>query len=210
MSVLVGKKAPAFSAKAVINGGEIVDGFSLEQYAGKKYVLFFFYPADFTFVCPTELIAFQDKLKEFEKKNVALVACSVDSEFSHWKWLQTEQKQGGIKGVTYPIVADLAKTISENYDVLAGNYDYTEDGSISFTGTPQSYRGLFLIDKNGVVRHQVVNDMPLGRSVAEALRMVDALQFFEENGEVCPADWHKGEKALKATQEGIASYLSAK
>jgi len=138
------------------------------------------------------------------------VACSVDSEFSHWKWLQTEQKQGGIKGVTYPIVADLAKTISENYDVLAGNYDYTEDGNITFSGTPQSYRGLFLIDKNGIVRHQVVNDMPLGRSVTEALRMVDALQYFEENGEVCPADWHKGEKALKATQEGISSYLSHK
>jgi peroxiredoxin 2/4 len=210
MSVLVGKKAPAFSAKAVINGGEIVEGYSLQQYIGKKYVLFFFYPADFTFVCPTELIAFQDKLREFENRNVAVVACSVDSEFSHWKWLQTDPKQGGIKGVTYPIVADLAKTISENYDVLAGSYDYTDDGSISFTGTPQSYRGLFLIDKNGVVRHQVVNDMPLGRSVAEALRMVDALQFFEENGEVCPADWHKGEKALKATQEGVASYLSHK
>jgi peroxiredoxin 2/4 len=210
MSVLVGKKAPAFSAKAVVNGGEIVEGFSLEQYVGKKYVLFFFYPADFTFVCPTELIAFQDKLKEFESRNVAVVACSVDSEFSHWKWLQTEQKQGGIKGVTYPLVADLAKTISENYDVLAGSYDYSDDGNITFSGTPQSYRGLFLIDKKGVVRHQLVNDMPLGRSVSEAIRMVDALQFFEENGEVCPADWHKGEKALTATQEGIASYLSHK
>jgi peroxiredoxin (alkyl hydroperoxide reductase subunit C) len=210
MAVLVGKKAPVFSATAVVNGGEIVNDFSLEQYLGKKYVVFFFYPADFTFVCPTELLAFQDKLKEFEKRKVAVVGCSVDSEFSHWKWLQTELKDGGIKGVKYPIVADLSKTISENYDVLAGNYDYSEEGDIVFKGTPMAYRGLFLIDKEGVVRHQTVNDMPLGRSVSETLRMVDALQFFEENGEVCPADWHKGDKAMKATQKGVAEYLSKK
>jgi peroxiredoxin (alkyl hydroperoxide reductase subunit C) len=210
MAVLVGKKAPLFTATAVINGGEIVNDFSLEQFAGKKYVVFFFYPADFTFVCPTELLAFQDKLKEFESRNVAVVGCSVDSEFSHWKWLQTELKDGGIKGVKYPLVSDLSKTISENYDVLAGNYDYSEEGDIVFKGSPKAYRGLFLIDKEGVVRHQVVNDMPLGRSVTETLRMVDALQFFEENGEVCPADWHKGDKALKETQEGIKDYLSKK
>lgn len=210
MSVLVGKKAPAFSAKAVVNGGEIVNNFSLKQYEGKKHVIFFFYPADFTFVCPTEIVAFQDKMDEFEKRNVAVVGCSVDSEFSHWKWLQTEGKNGGIKGVKFPLVADLSKTISENYDVLAGDYDYDEDGQAVFNGTPMAYRGLFLIDKEGVVRHQVVNDMPLGRSVAETLRMVDALQFFEENGEVCPADWHAGEKALKATQEGIADFLGSK
>jgi peroxiredoxin (alkyl hydroperoxide reductase subunit C) len=210
MSVLVGKKAPVFSATAVVNGGEIVNDFSLELYAGKKYVVFFFYPADFTFVCPTELLAFQDKLKEFEKRKVAVVGCSVDSEFSHWKWLQTELKDGGIKGVKYPLVSDLSKTISENYDVLAGNYDYSEEGDIAFKGTPMAYRGLFLIDKEGVVRHQTVNDMPLGRSVNETLRMVDALQFFEENGEVCPADWHKGDKAMKATQKGVAEYLSKK
>jgi peroxiredoxin 2/4 len=210
MAVLVGKKAPVFSATAVVNGGEIVNDFSLEQYLGKKYVVFFFYPADFTFVCPTELLAFQDKLKEFEKRKVAVVGCSVDSEFSHWKWLQTELKDGGIKGVKYPLVADLSKTISENYDVLAGNYDYSEEGDIVFKGTPMAYRGLFLIDKEGVVRHQTVNDMPLGRSVSETLRMVDALQFFEENGEVCPADWHKGDKAMKATQKGVAEYLSKK
>jgi peroxiredoxin (alkyl hydroperoxide reductase subunit C) len=208
MAVLVGKKAPAFSATAVVNGGEIVNGFSLEQYLGKKYVVFFFYPADFTFVCPTELIAFQDKINEFESRNVAIVACSVDSQFSHWKWLQTEVKDGGIKGVKYPIVSDLSKTISENYDVLAGDYDYAEDGEVIFKGTPMAYRGLFLIDNSGIVRHQTINDMPLGRSIEEALRMVDALQFFEENGEVCPADWHKGDKAMKATQEGVASYLS--
>lgn len=210
MAVLVGKKAPSFKAPAVVNGGDVVSDFSLDQYVGKKYVIFYFYPADFTFVCPTEIIAFQDKIAEFEKRNVAVVGCSVDSEFSHWKWLQTEKKDGGIKGVKYPLVADLSKTISENYDVLAGSYDYNDEGEATFTGTPQAYRGLFLIDKHGVVRHQVVNDMPLGRSIEEALRVVDALQFFEENGEVCPADWHKGDKGLKATQEGIASFLAGK
>jgi len=210
MAVLVGKKAPTFSATAVMNGGEFVNNFSLEQYVGKKYVIFFFYPADFTFVCPTELVAFQEKLKDFESRNVAVVGCSVDSHHSHWKWLQTDLKDGGIKGVKYPLVSDLSKTISENYDVLAGSYDYSENGEIVFSGTPMAYRGLFLIDKNGIVRHQTVNDMPLGRSITETLRMVDALQFFEENGEVCPADWHKGEKAMKATQEGVAAYLSKK
>ena len=208
MSVLVGKKAPNFNTDAVINGNEIVENFSLEQYLGKKYVLFFFYPADFTFVCPTEILAFQDRMKEFEDRNVAVVGCSVDSAFSHWKWLQTALNDGGIKGVRYPLVADLSKTISENYDVLAGHYDYSENGESVFHGVPQSYRGLFLIDKEGIVRHQVVNDMPLGRSVDEALRMIDALQYFEENGEVCPANWRKGDKALKPTQEGIADYLS--
>ena len=210
MSVLVGKKAPSFKAPAVINGNDIVENFSLDQYKGKKYVLFYFYPADFTFVCPTEILAFQERIKDFEERNVAVVGCSVDSEFSHWKWLQTEKNDGGIKGVKYPLVADQAKTISENYDVLAGDYQYDEDGTVSFSGVPQSYRGLFLIDKEGIVRHQLVNDMPLGRSVDEALRTIDALQFFEENGEVCPADWHKGDSGLKATQEGIASYLSLK
>lgn len=207
MAVLVGKKAPSFLAKAVINGGEIVENFSLDQYIGKKYVVFFFYPKDFTFVCPTEIIAFQDKIAEFESRNVAVVACSTDSEFSHWKWLQTEKKEGGIKGVKFPLVADGAMTIADAYDVLAGEYDYNEEGAMIFNGEPAAYRGLFLIDKDGIVRHQVVNDMPLGRSVDEALRMVDALQFFEENGEVCPANWHKGSEGLKATQEGISEYL---
>jgi len=207
MSVLVGKKAPSFKVAAVINGGEVVEDFSLNQYLGKKYVVFFFYPADFTFVCPTELLAFQEHLSEFEKRNTAVVGCSVDSEFSHWKWLQTEKKDGGIKSVTYPIVADQAKTIAENYDVLAGAYEYDENGQAVFVGTPRAYRGLFLIDKQGIVRHQLVNDMPLGRSVEEAIRLVDALQFNEENGEVCPADWHKGDQGLKATQDGIKNYL---
>ncbi len=205
---LTGKKAPAFKSNAVINGGEIVSDFSLEQYKGKKDVVFFFYPLDFTFVCPTELIAFQRKLDEFEKRNVAVVGCSVDSEFSHWAWLNTEQNNGGIKGVTYPLVADLSKTIAENYGVLAGEYDYDDDGNILFQGAPVAYRGLFLIDKEGVVRHSVINDLPLGRNVDEALRMVDALQHFEEYGEVCPANWNQGDDAMKATSDGVADYLS--
>jgi peroxiredoxin (alkyl hydroperoxide reductase subunit C) len=208
MAVLVGKKAPSFKAPAVVNGGEMVEDFSLDQFLGKKYVIFYFYPADFTFVCPTEILAFEEKIEEFEKRDVAVVGCSVDSQFSHWKWLQTELNDGGIKGVKYPLVADQSKTIAENYDVLAGEYEYDDDGNISFEGTPMAYRGLFLIDKEGTVRHQVVNDMPLGRSIEETLRMVDALQYFEKYGEVCPADWHPGEDALVATQEGIAEYLA--
>jgi len=208
MSVLVGKKAPHFEADAVVNGGEFVENFSLQQYIGKKEVIFFFYPLDFTFVCPTEIIAFQDKLAEFENRNVAVVGCSVDSKFSHWAWLNTERKDGGIKGVKFPLVSDLSKTISENFDVLAGNLDYDEDGNATFSGAPVAYRGLFLIDIHGVVRHQVVNDLPLGRSIDEALRMVDALQFFEENGEVCPANWHKGDDAMQATHEGVSEYLA--
>jgi peroxiredoxin 2/4 len=207
MSVLVGKKAPSFKSTAVVNGHDILENFSLQQYIGKKYVIFFFYPADFTFVCPTEIIAFQDKIKEFEKINTAVVGCSVDSEFSHWKWLQTEPKDGGIKGVKYPLVADQSKTISENFDVLAGRLDIDDNGNTAFEGTPRAYRGLFLIDKEGIVRHQVVNDMPLGRNIDEALRMVEALQFNEENGEVCPANWHPGKKAFKPTQKGVAEYL---
>ncbi len=208
MSVLVGKKAPLFSAKAVVNGNEIVENFSLKEYIGKKHVIFYFYPADFTFVCPTEILAFQERLSDFAQRNTVVVGCSVDSEFSHWKWLQTPINEGGIKSVTYPLVSDLSKTISENYDVLAGSYDYTENGEATFIGTPQAYRGLFLIDKEGVVRHQTVNDMPLGRSIDEALRILDALQYFEENGEVCPANWSKGKKAMKASQEGVKDYLS--
>ena len=210
MSVLVGKKAPLFSAKAVVNGGEIVENFSLEQYVGEKYVVFFFYPADFTFVCPTELIAFEEKAAEFAARNTVVIGASTDSEFSHWKWLQTPQNEGGIKGVTYPLVVDQSLQISKNYDVLIGSDEYTEEGDITFVGEPKAYRGLFLIDKSGVVRHQLVNDLPLGRNVDEVLRLIDALQFTEEYGDVCPANWKKGDKALKATQEGIASYLSEK
>jgi len=207
MAVLVGKKAPSFSASAVVNGEEFVENFSLDQFVGKNYVVFFFYPADFTFVCPTEIIAFQDSIEKFEKRNVVVVGCSVDSKHSHWKWLQTELKDGGIKGVKYPLVADPALYISENYDVLAGRYEYSDEGEASFVGIPEAYRGLFLIDKEGVVRHQIINDMPLGRSIEEVLRLVDALQYSEEHGEVCPANWHKGDRALKENADSIASYL---
>ncbi|MFZ4545764.1 MAG: peroxiredoxin [Saprospiraceae bacterium] len=208
MCTLVGKKAPSFKATAVVNGNDIVSNFSLDQFVGEKFVLFFFYPLDFTFVCPTEILAFQEKLAEFEKRNVAVVGCSVDSEFSHWAWLNTEKNNGGIKGVKFPLVADLSKTIAENYGVLAGEYEVNEEGQSSFVGAPVAYRGLFLIDKKGVVRHQLVNDLPLGRSVDEAIRMVDALVHFEEFGEVCPANWKAGEEAMTASAAGVASYLS--
>lgn len=205
---LIGKKAPSFKAQAVLYGGEIVTDFSLDQYIGKKHVVLFFYPKDFTFVCPTELHAFQDKLEEFEKRNVAVVACSTDTEQSHWGWLQTPKDKGGIQGVTYPIVADTTKTISMNYDVLSGDYELDENNNLVATGPMIAFRGLFLIDKKGIIRHLLVNDLPLGRSVDEALRMVDALQFNEENGEVCPANWHKGKEAMKATHNGVADYLA--
>lgn len=207
MAVLVGKKAPSFSEKAVINGSDIIESFSLEQFKGKKYVVFYFYPEDFTFVCPTEILAFQEKIKEFESRDTVVVGCSTDSANAHWTWLQTEQKNGGIKGVKYPLVSDISKTIAENYDVLAGEYDYDEEDNAVFVGDARAYRGLFLIDKEGTVRHQLVNDMPLGRNVDEVLRMIDALQFHEENGEVCPANWKKGDKAMKENHDSVAEYL---
>jgi peroxiredoxin 2/4 len=207
MAVLVGKKAPSFKATAVVDG-EFVEDFSLDQYIGKKHVVFYFYPLDFTFVCPTEIIAFQDRMEDFNRKNVAVVGCSIDSHFSHFAWLNTPRDNGGIQGVTYPLVADTSKTIASNYDVLAGEYDYTENGEMTFKGEPVAYRGLFLIDKEGIVRHQVVNDLPLGRSIDEALRMVDALQYFEEKGEVCPANWEEGKEAMMATKEGVSNYLA--
>ncbi len=196
-TMLVGKKAPEFSASAVVNS-EIVNDFSLEQYLGRQYVLLFFYPKDFTFVCPTELIGFQNALPEFEKRNTAVVGCSTDSEFCHWAWVNTPRNQGGIQGVTYPLVADINKEVAAKFDVLADEGDRV------------AYRGLFLIDKEGVVRHQLINDMPLGRSIDEAIRIVDALQHFEQFGEVCPMGWHKGEAAMQATHEGVAGYLADK
>jgi len=206
---LVGKKAPVFNAAAVINGEEIVENFSLDQYLGKKHVVFFFYPKDFTFVCPTELWAFQENLKEFEARNVAVVACSTDTEQSHWGWLQLEKNKGGIQGITYPIVADTNKTISSNFGVLNGEYEYDENGQLTATSELIAYRGLFLIDKNGVVQHELINNLPLGRNVAEAIRMVDALQFFEDKGEVCPANWSAGKEGMAATHSGVADYLAA-
>jgi len=193
MAVLVGKQAPDFKANAVIDGA-IVEGVSLADYKGKNVVLFF-YPLDFTFVCPTELHAFQAKLSAFEKLNTQVIGVSVDSHFSHLAWVNTPKAKGGIEGVTYPLVADLNKTISADYDVLVD-------------GVGIAYRGLFLIDQNGVVRHQVVNDLPLGRSVDEAIRMVSALEFFEKNGEVCPANWKEGEKSMKPNTAGLEEYFA--
>ncbi|MBF2054191.1 MAG: peroxiredoxin [Candidatus Sericytochromatia bacterium] len=189
---LIGKKAPDFNAKAVIKG-EIIDNFKLSDHQG-KYVVLFFYPLDFTFVCPTELHAFQEKLGEFEQRNTQVIAVSTDSHFSHAAWLNTPKNQGGIEGVSYPIVSDFNKTISRDFDVLL-----EEDGV--------ALRGLFLMDKEGVVHHAVLNNLPLGRSVDEALRMVDALQHHEKHGEVCPANWHSGEKSMTADQNGLKSYF---
>lgn len=208
MGVLVGRKAPSFKAKAVVDGGNIVSDFSLDQFLGKKHVVFFFYPKDFTFVCPTELHAFQEKLAEFEKRNTAVVACSTDTEQSHWGWLQMSKAEGGIKGITYPIVADTNKMISLDFDVLDGEYTLDEEGNLRATAQMIAYRGLFLIDKNGVVQHQLVNNLPLGRNVDEAIRMVDALQFTEENGEVCPANWNSGKDGFKEGHANVAEYLS--
>lgn len=205
---MIGKKAPEINSPAVVKGNEIIKNFTLSQYLGKKYVLLFFYPGDFTFVCPTELIAFQKRIDEFRKLDVQLVACSTDSEFSHWKWLQTPLEEGGIKGVEYPIVADFSKIISTNYGVLAGEYDFDNEGNRIFTGSPVAYRANFLIDKKGIIKHILVNDLSLGRDVDESLRIIKALKFVEENGVVCPANWIEGENGMKATQEGVTDYLS--
>jgi peroxiredoxin (alkyl hydroperoxide reductase subunit C) len=205
---LVGKKAPLFKAPAVINGEEIVEEFSLEQYIGKKEVVFFFWPKDFTFVCPTEIIAFQEKLAEFEKRNVAVVGISCDTEETHLAWLNTAKDDGGIHGVTYPLVADTSKTIASNYGVLAGDWNYNDEGELVFEGIPVAFRGSFLIDKEGVVRHETINDLPLGRNIDEMLRLVDALHHVEKFGEVCPANWEEGKDAMQATKAGVADYLS--
>lgn len=209
MSTLVGKSAPTFKANAVVNG-DVVSDFSLIRYIDKQYVVFFFYPKDFTFVCPSELHAFQAALSEFELRNTAVVACSTDTEQSHWGWQQVPKNLGGIKGVTYPLVADTNKTISAAYGVLTGEYTFNPAPGVPFSASGEliAYRGLFLIDRKGVVRHALVNDLPLGRNVDEVLRMVDALQFFEEHGEVCPANWSKGKSGMRATSEGVAEYLS--
>ena len=193
MSVLVGRKAPDFDVEAVVNGLQFVDSVKLSDFKG-KYVVLFFYPLDFTFVCPTELHAFQDKLEEFCKRNVELLGCSVDSKYSHFAWLTTPRNRGGIEGVTYTLLSDINKAVSADYDVL-------------LEGEGIALRGLFLIDKEGVVRHQVVNDLPLGRNVDEVLRLVDALQFTEQYGEVCPANWNKGDKTMKPTDEGLKEFF---
>jgi alkyl hydroperoxide reductase subunit AhpC len=193
MAVLVTKPAPNFKAKAVLKDGTVSE-ISLSQFKG-KYVLLFFYPLDFTFVCPTEIIAFSERIKEFTDLNVEVIGVSVDSEFSHMAWRNTARSEGGIGSVQYSLVADLNKQISRDYDVLLGD--------------AVALRGTFLIDKDGVVRHQVVNDLPLGRSVDEALRMVQALQFFEKNGEVCPADWQNGKRTIKANVKDSKEFFGA-
>lgn len=190
--MLVTKQAPDFKATAVMGDNTIAE-LELATYRG-KYVVLFFYPLDFTFVCPSEIIAFDKQLDEFKSRNCEVIGVSVDSQFSHFAWKETKIENGGIGQIRYPLVADLKKEISRDYGVLL-------DQSVAL-------RGLFLIDKEGVIRHSVINDLPLGRSVDEALRMVDALQFTEEHGEVCPANWRKGDEAMKPTAEGVAKYLA--
>ena len=190
---LVGKKAPKFQGKAILQG-KTIDEVSLEDYLG-KYVVFFFYPLDFTFVCPTELHAFQDKLEEFHKRGAEVVGCSIDSVFSHYAWLQVPKHKGGVQGITYPLVSDIHKKIAQDYGVL------NEEEGVAF-------RGLFLIDPEGIIRHVLINDLPLGRSVEEAIRMLDALIFHEKNGEVCPANWREGGKGMRPNNEGLVSYFS--
>ena len=192
MTNFIGKSAPDFCATAVV-AGDFKENIRLADYRG-KYVLLFFYPLDFTFVCPTELHAFQEKLSEFNKRNCEVIGCSVDSQYSHHAWLNTDKKDGGIKGVSYPLIADLNKQIAQDYGVLL-----EQDGV--------ALRGAFLIDKEGSIRHQSINDLPLGRNVDEYLRLLDALQFTEEHGEVCPANWQKGEKAMKPDHQGVRVYM---
>lgn len=193
MVCLIGKKAPRFSATAVENG-KIVEQFSLENLEG-RYIVFFFYPLDFTFVCPTELHAFQDKLSEFHSRGASVVACSIDSHFSHLAWLSTPKKEGGIAGVEYPIVSDIHKTIAQDYGVLAADQGI-------------AYRGVFLIDREGIIRHQAINDLPIGRNIEEELRCLDALIFYEKHGEVCPANWQEGKKALKPNSQGVKDFFA--
>ena len=192
MAVLVGKQAPDFTATAVYGNNEIKE-LKLSQFKGKPVVLFF-YPLDFTFVCPSEILAFDRALPKFKEKNCEIIGVSIDSQFSHWAWKNTPINQGGIGNVQFPLVADLDKNISRQYGVLL-------DAGIALRGT-------FLIDRDGVIRHAVVNDLPLGRNIDEALRMVDALQFFEKHGDVCPANWQEGKEAMKPTAEGVADYLA--
>lgn len=195
MSVLVGRQAPDFTAPAVMGDGTIVEQFNLAESTDGKYVVLFFYPLDFTFVCPSELIAFDKRLEEFKRRNVEVIGVSIDSHFTRNAWRNTPINQGGIGPVGYPLVADMTHGICKSYDVEAPN------GSVAF-------RGSFLIDREGIVRHQLVNDLPLGRNIDEMLRMIDALQFTEEHGEVCPAGWQEGSKGMTATPKGVAEYLA--
>ena len=193
MSVLVGKQAPDFTVPAVLGNGEIVDSFNFSDATSGKYAVVFFYPLDFTFVCPSELIALDHRIDEFKNRGVEVVAVSIDSHFTHNAWRNTPINKGGIGPVRYTLAADLTHSIAKDYDVETA-------GGVAFRGT-------FLIDTQGVVRHQVVNDLPLGRNIDELIRVVDALQFHEEHGEVCPAGWNKGDKGMNASPAGVAEYL---
>ena len=195
MSVLVGKQAPDFKVPAVLGNGEIVDSFSFSEATKGKYAIVFFYPLDFTFVCPSELIALDHRMDEFTKRNVEVVAVSIDSHFTHNAWRNTPVNQGGIGHVKYTMAADLSHSIVNSYDVAV-------------EGVGIAYRGAFLIDTTGKVRAQIVNDLPLGRNIDELVRMVDALQFHEEHGEVCPAGWKKGDAGMNASPAGVAEYLA--
>ena len=191
MSALVAKPAPEFTAQAVMPDGSFKE-IKLSDYKG-KYVILFFYPLDFTFVCPTEIIAFSEKMDEFKKRNTEVLGVSIDSHFSHLAWRNTDRKQGGLGDIQYPLVADVSKKITYDYGVM-------HEAGIAF-------RGLFLIDTNGIVQHQLINNLPLGRNIDEALRMVDALQFHEKNGEVCPANWSEGSDGMKADPTGSKEYF---
>jgi peroxiredoxin (alkyl hydroperoxide reductase subunit C) len=193
MSVLVNRMAPDFKAAAVMGDGTINENFKLSDYRGKKYVVLFFYPLDFTFVCPSEIIAHDHRIKSFEERGVQVVGVSIDSQFSHFAWRNTPVDKGGIGPVKFPLVADVNHEITRAYGIEH------QDGV--------AFRGTFLIDKNGVVQAQIVNNLPLGREVDEILRLVDALQFNEQHGEVCPAGWKKGDEGMKPNAEGVASYL---
>lgn len=195
MGVLVGRQAPDFTAPAVLGDGTITEEFNFSKNTAGKYAVVFFYPLDFTFVCPSELIAFDHRLEEFKKRKVEVIGVSIDSHFTHNAWRNTAVNDGGIGQVGYTLVADMTHGICKAYDVE------TPDGAVAF-------RGSFLIDTAGMVRHQVVNDLPLGRNVDEMLRMVDTLQFTEEHGEVCPAGWNKGDAGMKADPSGVAEYLA--
>ncbi|MGR9071517.1 MAG: peroxiredoxin C [Gammaproteobacteria bacterium] len=195
MSVLVGKPAPDFTVPAVLGNGQIVDDFNFSQATSGKYAVVVFYPLDFTFVCPTELIALDHRMDEFTRRGVEVIAVSIDSHFTHNAWRNTPISEGGIGPVKYTMAADIAHSIVKDYDVEA-------------QAPAVAFRGSFLIDRDGIVRHQVVNDLPLGRNMDELIRMIDALQYFEENGEVCPAGWNKGDSGMNASPDGVASYLS--
>jgi len=194
MSVLVGKAAPDFTAAAVMANNQIVEDFNLRAHIKDKYAVLFFWPLDFTFVCPSEIIAFSNRMADFKARNTEVIGISVDSQYTHFAWRNTPVEKGGVGAVQFPMISDITKSIARDYDVL--------------TGDAVALRGTFLVGRDGIVRHQLVNDLPLGRNVDETIRMVDAWQFYEQHGDVCPAGWKKGDAGMKATADGVATYLA--